>query len=82
MKSFQVCPVCKQEYEDILDRRFHAQPIACSSCGPHYELFTKGKIVSDKTGLIIEHVLESIDTGGIVLIKGLEECTWHAMLLI
>ena len=29
---------CQSEYNDILDRRFHAQPIACNSCGPELHL--------------------------------------------
>ena len=38
MKSFRMCDNCSSEYNDILDRRFHAQPIACNSCGPVYQL--------------------------------------------
>ena len=29
-----MCPECAREYEDPLDRRFHAQPNACPACGP------------------------------------------------
>jgi len=34
MAPFTMCPVCQKEYEDPADRRFHAQPNACSACGP------------------------------------------------
>ena len=34
MKHFQMCGYCRAEYEDHVDRRFHAQPIACPQCGP------------------------------------------------
>ena len=34
-----MCPACQAEYEDPLDRRFHAQPNACPDCGPHLELW-------------------------------------------
>ncbi|MDJ0992743.1 MAG: carbamoyltransferase HypF [Dinoroseobacter sp.] len=34
MAPFQMCAACRKEYEDPLDRRFHAQPIACPYCGP------------------------------------------------
>ena len=37
MKNFRMCENCNSEYNDILDRRFHAQPIACNSCGPVYQ---------------------------------------------
>ena len=30
MKSFEMCPDCRHEYETITDRRFHAQPVACN----------------------------------------------------
>jgi hydrogenase maturation protein HypF len=34
MAGFELCPACRAEYEDPLDRRFHAQPTACPACGP------------------------------------------------
>ena len=41
MSVFRMCPECEAEYTDVRDRRFHAQPIACNHCGPHYHLFMK-----------------------------------------
>src|ERR1700730_3686516 len=35
MAAFPLCPACRAEYEDPEDRRFHGQPTACPSCGPH-----------------------------------------------
>jgi len=29
MRAFQMCPRCQKEYQDPLNRRFHAQPNAC-----------------------------------------------------
>jgi len=29
-----MCPRCQEEYDNPLDRRFHAQPNACPVCGP------------------------------------------------
>ena len=71
MQSFAMCPGCRQEYENVKDRRFHAQPIACNLCGPHYELFTGEKLISDNTDIIAESVSRYIENGGIVLVKGL-----------
>ena len=34
MAKFTMCDLCSSEYEDVLDRRFHAQPNACPVCGP------------------------------------------------
>ena len=36
MEPFAMCLRCTSEYNDILDRRFHAQPVACNRCGPEY----------------------------------------------
>src|SRR4030042_915854 len=38
MNDFIMCESCKNEFLDINDRRFHAQPIACNDCGPEYIL--------------------------------------------
>jgi len=34
MADFPMCTDCKLEYTDPLDRRYHAQTIACAACGP------------------------------------------------
>ena len=54
MKEFAMCPQCSQEYHDPLDRRFHAQPDACHTCGPHL-------ILTDNQGneLLTPHDAES-----------------------
>ena len=36
MNQFPVCHNCEEEYCEITDRRFHAQPVACWDCGPRY----------------------------------------------
>lgn len=71
MKSFAMCPACRDEYNSVLDRRFHAQPTACSDCGPSYELFVKNNSISNTIDTILNHVSQCIGDGGIVLIKGL-----------
>ncbi len=38
MAPFEMCDTCRAEYESPEDRRFHAQPVACNTCGPHYTL--------------------------------------------
>ena len=71
MKTFTMCPSCRKEYETVTDRRFHAQPTACSNCGPQYELFTGNKRITREIFSIVNYVSHCIDDGGIVLIKGL-----------
>ena len=34
MAKFKMCAACQAEYDDPLNRRFHAQPNACWECGP------------------------------------------------
>ena len=70
MEPFDMCPRCSREYNDILDRRFHAQPIACNHCGPSYALHTSGKLISDLTGILHE-MSKAIDNGKIIAMKGL-----------
>lgn len=71
MKPFAMCPDCQNEYEDVTDRRFHAQPTACSSCGPEYELFVKENKISTDVNFIVGQVSKSIENGGVILMKGL-----------
>jgi hydrogenase maturation protein HypF len=71
MQQFEMCRECGNEYNDVTNRRFHAQPVACRVCGPNYELFVNGNFISNNTNEIIETVSKCIDNGGVVLIKGL-----------
>ena len=69
MAPFVMCPVCQKEYEDPSDRRFHAQPNACSACGPSLHLEdTEGKEVP---GDPIVKTLDLLSKGRIIAIKGL-----------
>lgn len=70
MKHFEMCADCASEYEDVLDRRFHAQPVACNHCGPIYSLTENNKTISDLE-LILQRVSKLLDDGKIIAIKGL-----------
>ena len=70
MQNFIMCDKCNSEYNDILDRRFHAQPIACNSCGPVYNYKDPEKTLTD-IKQILKEVSEQIDSGKTVAIKGL-----------
>ena len=69
MATFTMCPVCQKEYEDPADRRFHAQPNACSACGPSLHLENKDGI--EIPGDPIETTLDLLARGLIVAIKGI-----------
>ncbi len=71
MANFIMCRECREEYENPLDRRFHAQPNACPKCGPHIELWDKkGNVLAKFHDALVECV-NSIKNGEIVAIKGL-----------
>ncbi|NQU81575.1 MAG: carbamoyltransferase HypF, partial [Bacteroidetes bacterium] len=70
MNVFQMCDVCAGEYSDVMDRRFHAQPVACLNCGPRYELISKdGK--TDSFEKVLNKTSTVINNGGIVSVKGI-----------
>lgn len=70
MGVFEMCPQCRSEYSDVLDRRFHAQPVACNHCGPEYTLMSNGETI---TGIekILEKTAMLLEGGKIITIKGL-----------
>jgi hydrogenase maturation protein HypF len=70
MAAFPLCPDCEREYRDPVDRRFHAEPIACPVCGPQLQL-----VRLDDSALVdgdpIEGAARLIAAGEILAIKGL-----------
>ncbi len=70
MDPFLMCDTCRKEYEDVLDRRFHAQPVACSTCGPEYELKIGDKSIQS-FGQILKETCNLLENGKIVAIKGI-----------
>jgi hydrogenase maturation protein HypF len=75
MRDFEMCPACRAEYEDPVDRRFHAEPTACAACGPQlYLLNADGLEVGRDVGAeteIIDRVRDLLLKGRIVAIKGI-----------
>ncbi|MBN2482249.1 MAG: carbamoyltransferase HypF [Bacteroidales bacterium] len=69
MHPFRMCSSCRKEYEDIADRRFHAQPVACSHCGPEYALHLDDKVVHN-FHQIREEVSALLSEGKIIAVKG------------
>jgi hydrogenase maturation protein HypF len=65
MASFEMCDRCLAEYEDPLDRRFHAQPNACPSCGPSLRL----EGLAGDAALL--EACRALDAGAVVAVKGL-----------
>ncbi len=71
MQGFSLCDTCHREYSDESNRRFHAQPIACNFCGPHYRLQTcDGRIEEDYTQ-VVACMGQVLEQGGVIALKGL-----------
>ncbi|MEM4703892.1 MAG: carbamoyltransferase HypF [Candidatus Bathyarchaeia archaeon] len=69
MQAFRMCAFCRSEYENPLNRRFHAQTVACPKCGPSAYLTTNtGKPVASKNP--IREAGKLISEGKILAIKG------------
>ena len=75
MKEFEMCSICSEEYTDPLDRRFHAQPIACNHCGPTYTAY-EGQMVITRYSEIIDRIADVLKQGGIVALKGIGGFNW------
>ena len=71
MAPFRMCSQCAEEYADPSDRRFHAQPVACNSCGPVYTLHLPSG--NEITGIneIVDATVSMLQNGSIVAIKGI-----------
>jgi hydrogenase maturation protein HypF len=69
MRDFALCPDCRHEYENPLDRRFHAEPIACPVCGPHLQ-FVSGEETCDGDEAALAAAVATLRAGRIVAAKG------------
>ncbi len=65
MAEFTMCEECAKEYNEPLDRRFHAQPTACPKCG--VQVWT-----DDYTNIeAIKICISKLNQGKILAIKGI-----------
>jgi hydrogenase maturation protein HypF len=69
MDEFEMCEECYKEYTDPLNRRYHAQTIACKDCGPQIFLKYEGKIIEGEEA--IWKAANLLNNGKIVAIKGI-----------
>jgi len=70
MQEFVMCQTCHHEYTDVLDRRFHAQPVACNNCGPVYKINYQGVELSEFPE-VLNLAAQIIQEGQILAMKGL-----------
>ncbi len=80
MHQFAMCGTCSHEYTNPLDRRFHAQPIACNNCGPTYRAYIRlaNGDVERMTNYsdIVAKLAETLKAGKIVALKGMGGFNW------
>lgn len=70
MAVFPMCPACQAEYDDLRNRRFHAQPNACWDCGPQLELRDRqGRTLA--TDDPVRATIEFLRLGHVAAVKGL-----------
>lgn len=70
MSDFRMCQTCNAEYNDISDRRFHAEPIACNHCGPKYYCGKPNEDLSNYRE-ILNVSSELINRGEVIAVRGL-----------
>jgi hydrogenase maturation protein HypF len=72
MSVFKMCKKCAAQYNDVTDRRFHAQPVACGVCGPKIWLTdNNGKTIQSDSDKVIAEAAKLLLDGKIVAIKGI-----------
>ncbi len=65
-----MCAACAAEYHDPIDRRFHAQPLACAACGPAVRFEGLDGLTEAGDGAIAA-TQRALAEGLIVAVKGL-----------
>ncbi|OCQ99786.1 carbamoyltransferase HypF [Oscillatoriales cyanobacterium USR001] len=75
MANFPMCSDCAEEYKNVENRRFHAQPIACHTCGPKawLEGFDGQKITNFMLSTLndVDEICNKLKAGFIIAIKGI-----------
>ncbi|MCX6642927.1 MAG: carbamoyltransferase HypF [Candidatus Bathyarchaeota archaeon] len=70
MHQFPMCNHCSGEYKDPGDRRFDAQGITCSRCGPRVSLYAgDGMVISSNDPFF--DVAKLLKNGAIIAVKGI-----------
>ncbi len=71
MRHFAMCDTCGEEYTEVTNRRFHAQPIACNRCGPRYTLRDSAGDTEEMYSRVISRMAQVLTDGGVIALKGI-----------
>jgi hydrogenase maturation protein HypF len=69
MRHFPMCIACRSEYDDPVDRRFHAEAIACPACGPQLALWDRDGTTLALRDDALRRAADMIRAGAIVAVK-------------
>ncbi len=71
MAKFILCLDCESEYRTIDNRRFHAQTIACPTCGVQLSFLDNfGNFIAEKEDAL-ESAVKALKAGKIIALKGI-----------
>lgn len=69
MNDFPMCHDCQLEYDTLDNRRYRAEPNACSDCGPSYSMYrADGTLIGP---LDVQQVQQWVTAGQIIALKGI-----------
>ncbi len=71
MSKFTMCNSCEEEYTNPLNRRYHAQPVSCNSCGPKLSLWSDANTELKVPTNMYEKTASLLHAGNILAIKGI-----------
>jgi hydrogenase maturation protein HypF len=69
LSEFDLCSACALEYANPDDRRFHAQPLACGSCGPAILWQEPGHEIL-REACALDAAVEALRAGQIIAVRG------------
>ncbi|OGD44312.1 carbamoyltransferase HypF, partial [Candidatus Bathyarchaeota archaeon RBG_16_57_9] len=70
MHGFPMCSACLRDYHDPMDRRFDAQGMTCSRCGPTMKLYnSQGRLIESED--VFAEAAKLLLQGNIVAVKGI-----------
>lgn len=70
MSVYEMCPLCRAEYENPDNRRFHAQTICCPDCGPKLVLLDRNGNPADAVHPI-NTARQLLLEGKVIAVKGI-----------
>ena len=69
--DFPLCHDCQLEYDDMRNRRFHAETMSCPACGPQVTLLDRTGRVCSQAEHALTDACTMIRQGSILALKGL-----------